>query len=180
MTEYILLEANRLRSNEQQNNPDGTDTFNNIWTNNVSTTGIEVKAGDIISVEGAAINAIGNEIESTMEFIGPVNQERILDNKVGVNFNYYVNHNGRYTIPLPFKDCAPYMRGGAGGANPDWTDLETLRCRQVGNILIGAAAALNPIDGLTYQTTLHPVISQPVLKDIGGGTPAQNEGGYIV
>lgn len=178
MTEYILLEANRLRSNEQQNNPGGNDEFNNIWTNNVSTSGINVKAGDIISVEGAAINSIGNEVESTMEFLGKTSGNEAIDNKATLKFNYYVNHTGRYTIPLPFRETAPYVRYGTSFGNPDFTSLETLRCRQVGNTFIGIQ--LPPIGTTTYEAEPVPEIASPYLRDLGGGNPPQNEGGYEV
>ena len=104
--ESVILEANRLRSIDQ-NADTSLDEFNNRWTNSVSTTGIEVKAGDVVSIESAAINAKGNEVEDTMEFRGET-EAGFKDNEVSLTYEYYVNHTGDYTIPLPFTDDLTY------------------------------------------------------------------------
>jgi hypothetical protein len=131
--EQVILEANRLRSIEQ-NQDKKLDQFNNRWTNSVSTTGIEVRAGDIISVESAAINAKGNEVEDTMEFRG-ITDAGFKDNEVDLTYSYYVNHTGNFTIPLPFRMDIVYNGYNTNTSHDDnfeAANAVNLRTRQLG------------------------------------------------
>lgn len=131
--EQVILEANRLRSIEQ-NQDRKLDQFNNRWTNSVSTTGIEVRAGDIISVESAAINAKGNEVEDTMEFRG-ISDAGFKDNEVDLTYSYYVNHTGNFTIPLPFRMDIVYNGYNTDTSHEDnfeAANAVNLRTRQLG------------------------------------------------
>ena len=49
MTDYVMLECNRLRG-RQSYNPfnEKTDEYKNRWVNNVSSYGITINKGDII------------------------------------------------------------------------------------------------------------------------------------
>ena len=98
-TSYTLLECNRLRAGI---NEDG-DTYKNKWTNNVNSSGILVKKGDVINLESTAINTIGSTSQ-TIEFSGSTNENGFIDNKIGLRFSYYINNTGRNIIPLPFKN----------------------------------------------------------------------------
>ena len=131
--EQVILEANRLRSIEQ-NQDKKLDEFNNRWTNSVSTTGIEVRAGDIISVESAAINAKGNEVEDTMEFRG-ITDAGFKDNEVDLTYSYYVNHTGDFTIPLPLRTDLTYNGFNSNASheeNYEGQNNVNLRTRQLG------------------------------------------------
>ena len=111
MTEYIqnvIVECNRNRSKANMNPiPENQDPYKNKWTNNVSTTGIPVEIGDVISLEAGAINSKGAN-EEVIEFIGE-NENGILDNKAELELGFYVNHSGRNTASLPLLNqvCEP-------------------------------------------------------------------------
>jgi hypothetical protein len=98
MTEYvknIIVECNRTRSKVEVNNiPESEDLYKNRWTNNVSTTGIEVDVGDVLSLEMCAANSKGAN-EEVIEFVGN-NENGILDNKAELELGFYVNHSGHY------------------------------------------------------------------------------------
>ena len=111
MTEYIqniIVECNRTRSKVNVSSiPEKEDQYKNKWTNNVSTTGISVDTGDVISLEAGAINSKGAN-EAVIEFIGE-NEQGILDNKAELELGFYVNHCGRNTLSLPLfnQKCEP-------------------------------------------------------------------------
>lgn len=123
MTEYIqniIVECNRTRSKVNVNPiPESEDRYKNKWTNNISTTGIEVDIGDVISLEAGAINSKGAN-EEVIEFIGE-NELGILDNKVELELGFYVNHCGRNTASLPLfnqtNEPAPNGRQATDLAN---------------------------------------------------------------
>ena len=177
--ESVILEANRLRSIDQ-NADTSLDEFNNRWTNSVSTTGIEVKAGDVVSIESAAINAKGNEVEDTMEFRGETEQN-FKDNEVTLKYEYYVNHTGDYTIPLPFSKDLTYNGRGvttSHAANYLVGSGNNNRTRQLGewsptNVPIDPATqTLPPTEPLSdYKTnpTFQLFFPEPVANQEKGG-----------
>ena len=134
--EQIILEANRLRSITVRNQTT-TDPYNNNWTNNVSTSGIPLSAGDIISIDAAAINTKGNNVSSTMEFRGTTENE-FQDNNTILETSYYINHTGQYSIPLPLREDLSFngFRDANHGENYiiSATNMNyiNLRCRQLG------------------------------------------------
>ena len=111
VSKYTLLECNRLRAGINEND----DTYKNKWSNNINSSGIVVKKGDIITLESAAINTIGSTTQ-TMEFSGDVNENGYIDNKVSMDFSYYVNNSGKNLIPLPLKDHKAFL---TYGTNPN-------------------------------------------------------------
>jgi hypothetical protein len=102
-TQNIIVECNRNRakSNFAQIS-EAEDTFKNRWTNNVSSTGIEVDIGDVIQLEAGCINSKGAN-EGVIEFIGDT-ETGVDDTRMAVKFGYYVNHTGRNTAVLPLKN----------------------------------------------------------------------------
>lgn len=109
MSQYVMLEANRmagLTSYNQQD--DDSDEFKNSWINNVSQSGIEIEKGDIISVDTTAIQTQGS-IQDTIEIEGSENYAGFLDNKVDLVYGCYINHSGTNTIPLPFLSQETYL-----------------------------------------------------------------------
>jgi hypothetical protein len=133
MTEYIknvIVECNRTRSKiNVASIPESQDKYKNKWTNNVSTTGIEVDIGDTINLECAAINSKGAN-EEVIEFIG-VNENGVLDNKAELELGFYVNHSGRNTFALPLLNQAaqPNPEGRSTG---DLNTFERMLQRDIG------------------------------------------------
>ena len=102
MAKYIVVECNRLNSQSNYGNlNESEDIYKNTWVNNISSTGIEIEAGDNIACESVAVNNVGASDE-VMEFIGNTSQG-FLDNKVNLTASYYVNNSGRNTAQLPFN-----------------------------------------------------------------------------
>ena len=100
MAKYVIVECNRINSQSNYGNlNENEDIYKNTWTNNISTTGLEIEPGDEISVESVAVNNVGAS-DNGMEFIGQTSQG-YLDNKVNVEYGFYVNHTGRNTGMLP-------------------------------------------------------------------------------
>ena len=109
MTEYVMLECNRLRGRETYHQiSEEEDQFKNRWINNVSSYGIVINKGDIISVDTSCINTQGT-IQDTIEILAENNEQGYLDSKVGFNFSYYINHTGFNSIPLPFSSMRTYL-----------------------------------------------------------------------
>ncbi len=183
--ESVILEANRLRSIDQ-NADTSIDNFNNRWTNSVSTTGIEVKAGDIVSIESAAINAKGNEVEDTMEFRGDT-IAGFKDNELSLKYEYYVNHTGDYTIPLPFTRDLTFNGRKVSTSHTDnylVANSDNLKCRQIGewsptNVPIDPRVATNPPTEVPtdYKTNPQFYFFYPLIDGLAGVT-AQEQGGY--
>ena len=111
VSKYTLLECNRLRAGINEND----DTYKNKWSNNINSSGIVVKKGDVITLESAAINTIGSTTQ-TMEFSGDVNENGFIDNKVSMDFSYYVNNSGKNLIPLPLRNHKTFL---TYGTNPN-------------------------------------------------------------
>ena len=183
--ESVILEANRLRSIDQ-NADTSIDNFNNRWTNSVSTTGIEVKAGDILSIESAAINAKGNEVEDTMEFRGN-NIAGFKDNELSLKYEYYVNHTGDYTIPLPFTKDLTFNGRAVSTSHEDnylVANSDNLKCRQLGewsptNVPIDPRLATNPPTAVPsdYKTNPTFYFFYPLASGLTG-VVSQEQGGY--
>ncbi len=131
MTEYVLLECNRLRGRLNYNSStEDTDVFKNKWVNNVSSYGIVVNKGDVINVESCAINTSGN-VQNTIEILGSNDESSgIVDNKVGFTFSYYINHSGYNSIPLPLVNMQTYQ----GYANNSINTLTNARNRGLGEV----------------------------------------------
>lgn len=183
--ESVILEANRLRSIDQ-NGDTSIDEFNNRWTNSVSTTGIEVKAGDIVSIESAAINAKGNEVEDTMEFRGDT-IGGFKDNELTLKYEYYVNHTGDYTIPLPFTKDLTFNGREVSTSHADnylVANSNNLKCRQIGewsptNVPIDPRVATNPPTAVPtdYKTNPQFYFFYPLVSGLTG-VVSQEKGGY--
>jgi len=185
--ESVILEANRLRSIDQ-NGDTSIDEFNNRWTNSVSTTGIEVKAGDIVSIESAAINAKGNEVEDTMEFRGDT-IGGFKDNELTLKYEYYVNHTGDYTIPLPFTSDLTFNGRKVSTSHADnylVANSDNLKCRQIGewsptNVPIDPRVSTNPPTAVPtdYKTNPQFYFFYPLVEGLTGVSPVQEKGGYV-
>lgn len=102
-TQNIIVECNRNRakSNFAQIS-EAEDTYKNRWTNNVSSTGIEVDVGDVIQLEAGCVNSKGAN-EGVIEFIGDT-ETGVDDTIMSAEFGYYINHTGRNTAVLPLKN----------------------------------------------------------------------------
>lgn len=111
MSKYILLECNRERAIDKSFNSSITDTFKNKWTNQVSNSGILVKAGDVLTIDETIINSKGADSD-VMEFRGEPNENNIIDNKAQVEFSYYINHNGSNTGNFPMIGHKTYRGQG--------------------------------------------------------------------
>ncbi len=126
----IILECNRTRAKLNINPiPESEDKYKNRWTNNISTTGIAVDVGDVISMEMAAINSKGAN-EEVIEFIGE-NEFGVNDNKALVDLGFYVNHCGRNTFSLPLKNqvCEP---AADSRTTADYQDFSNVLQRDIG------------------------------------------------
>ena len=103
---YILLEANRI--NQSGFIDEEADKYKNKWLNNVNSSGIEINIGDTIEVAGVAVNSSGAS-DNTIEFTGleGINKE-YADNQQLLEFEYYINHVGTNTAPLPFYETITF------------------------------------------------------------------------
>tara|TARA_R110002072_G_scaffold223_1_gene1651 strand:+ start:10393 stop:14022 length:3630 start_codon:yes stop_codon:yes gene_type:complete len=141
---YIMLECNRLRANLNYKNIDESeDIFKNRWVNNVNSYGIVVNPGDVISCESVAINTIGAS-DSTIEFTGGGNKNGFVDNKVDIEYNYYINDSGQNLIKLPLLNTETFF-AFTGGAPTNLNNAVCLRNRQLGEPLIYGDANSGPI-----------------------------------
>lgn len=107
-TRTIIIEANRQQATQlpvditplqlaQEDTP-------NRWTNNIPE-GIPIEVGDTIQVEACTINAKGDS-EAMIEFLGEegINTEKgntFLDNRVELEYAFYMNNNWIYNLALP-------------------------------------------------------------------------------
>jgi hypothetical protein len=158
MTEYIkniIVECNRTRSKVNVNPiPESEDKYKNKWTNNISTTGIEVGVGDIISLEAGAINSKGAN-EQVIEFIGK-NEQGFLDNKAELVLGFYVNHCGRNTASLPLFN---HYNMPTGRQATDLANYSNMLQRAIGGFPEGIA---NPETNSSY---LQVAPMQDILTD---------------
>ncbi len=171
MTEYIqnvIVECNRTRSKVNVNPiPESEDAFKNKWTNNVSTTGIAVDTGDVISIEAGAINSKGAN-EAVIEFIGE-NENGILDNKMELELGFYVNHCGRNTATLPLLNqvCEPKP---TQRVTTEYSIYANMLQRNIGGFPVGIP---NPETSDLYK-------QQAPMEDILTDYKITNEGNYYV
>ncbi len=100
MSKFILLECNRDRAVDINQQDELTDQFKNKWTNQVSNSGIIVNSGDILTIDQSIINVKGASTE-VMEFQGKNNKNGITDNIIGIDVAYYINHIGKNTGNMP-------------------------------------------------------------------------------
>lgn len=113
MAKYLLLECNRLRGKSAYNNlNEDQDKFKSNWTNVVSTEGIVVNAGDTINLEQIIINSKGASDE-VIEFSGDENESGFVDNKIRLEYSFYINHGGSNTARLPFLKHRIYRGNGS-------------------------------------------------------------------
>ncbi len=169
MTDYIqniIVECNRTRSKQDYAAiAENEDVHKNKWTNNVSTTGIPVDIGDVISLEAGAINSKGAN-EEVIEFIGE-NENGILDNKAELVFGYYVNHSGRNTCSLPFFHQVNQPQPN-GRAATDYGNFAEMLQRDIGGFPRGIQ---NPETSDLYK-------KNAPLEDILTDYLITNEGNY--
>ena len=112
MAKYLLLECNRLRGKSAYNNlNEDQDKFKSNWTNVVSTEGIVVNAGDTINLEQIILNSKGASDE-VIEFSGDENESGFVDNKIRLEYSFYINHGGSNTARLPFLFHKTYRGNG--------------------------------------------------------------------
>ena len=112
MAKYVLLECNRLRGKSTYNNlNEDEDKFKSNWTNLISTEGIIVNAGDTISLEQIIINSKGASDE-VIEFSGLEGESGFIDNKIRLEYSFYINHGGSNTARLPFLKHSTYRGNG--------------------------------------------------------------------
>ena len=101
MAKYILLECNRLRGKSTYNNlNEDQDKFKSNWTNVISTQGIVVNAGDTLSLEQIIINSKGASDE-VIEFSGDENESGFIDNKIRLEYSFYIIGPYRYLYHKP-------------------------------------------------------------------------------
>ncbi len=100
MSKFIILECNRDRSIDINPQNELTDEFKNRWTNQVSNSGIVVNRGDVLTIEQTIVNVKGASTE-VMEFRGKNNNNGIVDNRIGLEVAYYINHIGKNTGNMP-------------------------------------------------------------------------------
>lgn len=82
------------------------DEKTGVFFNQVSQ-GIKVKQGDLVSVEGIAINSIG--VGSDIVEIPERTQDyEYYPNKMRLNSWIYINHNAEYTVKLPLAAATTY------------------------------------------------------------------------
>ena len=128
MSEYVILECGRkvARKTYRQVDEDN-DVYKNKWTNNVSSTGIEINRGDVINLEQSAINTSGT-VQDSIEIIGSDTENNIKDNKFSMDVDLYITNSGFNGIPMPMKDYITYVSDGLA----DFTLLKNTRNRGIG------------------------------------------------
>lgn len=98
LLDTIIVETNRKSARYDELAP---DTTNARWTTAIDG-GLVIEKGDKISVEATAINSIGGDSDE-IELKG-INVEGIYDNKVAVDFNYYITNRQQFNLNLPKMD----------------------------------------------------------------------------
>ena len=112
MSQTIIIESNREIAYQEELDAQGqlavinqgSKAFpNNKWRQKVEN-GIQVNAGDQISVEACMINTRGSP-EETMEFSGTTNPNQfgLVDNEAVLSFQYYVTNKQQFNINLPLE-----------------------------------------------------------------------------
>ena len=164
MAKYILLECNRLRGKSVYNNlNEDEDKFKSNWTNLISSQGIVINAGDTINLEQIIINSKGASDE-VIEFSGDENESGFIDNKVRLEYSFYINHGGTNTARLPFLFHKTY-RGRGELINPFTLPLDTTTPVPKNN------------GGIADNTLFLEMVSRRSLGEIF--LPPQNIGGTI-
>ncbi len=100
MSKFILLECNRDRAININQQTELKDEFKNTWTNQVSNSGIIVNSGDVLTIDQSIVNVKGASTE-VMEFTGNNNLNNVVDNRIGIDVAYYINHTGKNTGNMP-------------------------------------------------------------------------------
>ena len=168
-----MLECNRLRG-RQSYNPfnEKTDEYKNRWVNNVSSYGITINKGDIISCESVAVNTSGT-IQDTIEILADENEDGVMDNTIGLEFLYYINNSGYSGLPLPLLNMTTYI----GYDNP----------RSMGNGLSGASIAL-PVfvdfmqNGYKDEPSVDFIVPDSIelqMVDYATGQPSTEKGAIL-
>ena len=116
-TRTIIIEANRQSATQPADDITpiqlAQEDTPNRWTNNIPE-GINIEVGDTIQVEACTINAKGDS-EAMIEFLGEegINTEKsntFLDNRVELEYAFYMNNNWVYNLALP-KIQAQFYNG---------------------------------------------------------------------
>ena len=107
----IIIESNNSvsKNNEGFNINKQLDTNENIkesknnsrW-NTVISNPIKLEVGDEVNILTASINQIGSG-NSSIEFLGGINNSTLLDNAVRFNMNYYITNELKFNLPLPLS-----------------------------------------------------------------------------
>ena len=128
MSEYVILECSRKSGRKYYEQTDeDSDVYKNKWVNNVSSTGIEIRKGDLINLEQSAINTSGT-VENSIEIIGSDTQNNIKDNKFSMDVDLYITNSGFNGIPMPMKRSETWISDSV----PDFTLLKNTRNRGLG------------------------------------------------
>lgn len=147
MANYIMLECNRLQGRLNYADEE-EDIYKNTWTNNISSSGLEIESGDQIVLEASAINTSGT-IQNTIEILGDTSSGTTpyLDNKFDMELMYYINHSGFNGIPLPFIAMPTYVQYISTTDNPSNNAINT-RNRGIGEVDLTGYSESFP---LTYR-----------------------------
>lgn len=154
---YILLECNRLNAHLNYKNIDESeDKFKNKWVNNVNSYGIVIEPGDTITCESSAINTTGAS-DSTIEFLGSENINGYIDNKIGLELNYYINDTGQTNVKLPLinsvNQFSPLLPQEDQATVETVTKKAYLKNRSLGSIALNTfGSAERYIDPLNMPT----------------------------
>jgi hypothetical protein len=92
--ETILVQCNRTNSIVHNDNPD----LNGQWITSLDTGGLELKKGDVVSVENVCLNLPLANPDQAMEFrngfaLKDWRQMPYSENKILIEFGYTVNNN---------------------------------------------------------------------------------------
>ena len=107
--ETILVQCNRTNSIVDNDDPD----LNGQWVTSLDTGGLELKKGDVVSVENVCLNLPLANPDQAMEFrngfaLKDGQQMEYAENKNLIEFGYTMNNNkppvgGGYTCCLTFS-----------------------------------------------------------------------------
>ena len=107
----IIIESNNSVSknnegfdiNKQLNsNENIKESKNNSRWNTVISNPIKLEVGDEVNILTASINQIGSG-NSSIEFLGGINNSTLTDNSVRFDMNYYITNELKFNLPLPLS-----------------------------------------------------------------------------
>lgn len=103
-TQTFLIECNRSQSKIDKS---AAEDQNARWT---CQTNFNLKVGDRVGVESCILDAAQSSTNQTIEFTKEnVKDHAYSDNRVVIEFGFYISGNQRYSTLLPFKTKHHYM-----------------------------------------------------------------------